>query len=177
MNKSLIKKEPYKQGLLDGLCGFYSIINSFHYLDSKYDQDRAEKLMREMLSINPNLFHKYYAEGTYLENVTKILQKVTQKEKKFKFEVIFEDDFFDDHYEYFACLNEHINEKKVAIISFGPPWHHWSVVTKIDCRTEKIYLFDSADAKNYMNFDEFSLKKRKNTIQLYTHETIIIKHK
>jgi len=177
MNKEIIKKEPYKQGLLDGLCGFYSIINSFYYLNSKYNQNRAEKLMREMLEINPNLFHKYYAEGTYLENITKILHKITQKEKKIEFEVIFEDDIFDDQYEYFACLNEHLNEKKVAIVSFGPPWNHWSVVTKIDCQKEKIYLFDSGDADNYMNFDKFSLKRHKDTTQLYTHETIIIKHK
>jgi hypothetical protein len=178
-------KKPYKQGLLDGMCGFYSIINSIHYLKADFTEKQAEKLLKNMVKTKPNTFHKLYLDGTYFENVIDLLKHVIQCERGFsdlEYTVPFEDDVFDDAYEYVACLDEQIDSKnKVAIFSVGEPWNHWTVATKIDTKQEKIRLFDSyfdvKDKGNKLSFGDLSIKQEKDKYHIYTYETIIISKK
>lgn len=179
------KREPYQQGILDGMCGFYSIINAIYYLKpASITPAKAEKLLRSMVKTKPRSFHKMYLEGTYFENVVDLIKHVINYERGYAdidFEVLYEDEVFDDVYEYLSCLNEQIDGKKsVAIISIGYPLHHWTVATKVDLRKEKLFLFDSYKdyyKNDYFDFNKLNLKKRENGFQLYTYETLVVRKK
>ena len=178
------KREPYQQGILDGMCGFYAIINALYYLKPDLSPSKAEKLLRGMVKTKPRTFHKMYLEGTYYENVVDLIKHVVNYERGFSditFESKYEDDDFDDIYEYLACLNEEIDGKnRVAIISVGYPLHHWTVATKIDLKQERLYLFDSYKQyykNNYFDFNKLNLRKRENNYELYTYETLVITKK
>lgn len=180
----MIKREPYQQGILDGMCGFYSIINALYYLKPELTPTKAEKLLRGMVKTKPRSFHSMYLEGTYFENVVDLMKHVVNYERGFSdisFEVKYEDEDFEDIHEYLACLNQQINGKnKVAIISIGYPLHHWTVATKVDLKKERLHLFDSYRRYykyDYFDFRKLNLKKRENGFQLYTYETLIVKKK
>lgn len=180
------KKEPYKQGILDGMCGFYSIINAIHFLKDDMSPTKAEKLLRNLIKTKPNTFHKMFLDGTYYENLVDLMKHVIHYERGYgdiSFNLPFEDDEFDDQYEFFSCLNENLqikNNKSVAIVSIGRPWHHWSVAVNIDLKREKLSLFDSYYGHkniNILKFDEISVKRNKDKFEFYPYETIIISKK
>lgn len=178
-------KKPYKQGLLDGMCGFYSVINAIHFLKPGMTTIKAEKLLKSMILTKPYSFHSLYCDGTYYENVLHMVKHVCNNVhgyKEFTYSTPFEDDVFDDAYEYTACLNEHIDGKKsVAIVSVGYPWYHWTVISKVDTVNENIHLFDSyfdlEDSGSKVPFKDLVLKKKEKKKELFTYETIIIKRK
>lgn len=186
-------KMPFKQGILDGLCGFYAIINALYYINPKMTSKKAEKLLRNMIKTKPNSFHKMFLDGTYYEDLIGLLKHVVNYERGYAditFETPFEDDVFEDPYEYMACLNERIDSpNKVSIISIGYPWHHWSVAIKTDLKRQKLCLFDSYYGFKQMNeldFDDLTVKSyinkqqrqsKKTVYQLYPYETIIISKK
>lgn len=180
-----VVKEPYKQGILDGMCGFYSIINSLHYLKDEMTVKKAEKLLRDLVKTKPNTFHKMFLDGTYYENLVDFLKHIIHYERGYadiSFRLPFEDDEFDDQYEFFSCLEEELKQKKnsVAIVSIGRPWHHWSVAVNIDLKREKLSLFDSYYGHknvNILKFDEISVKRNKEKFEFYPFETIIISKK
>jgi len=175
-------KKPYKQGLLDGMCGFYAIINAMHYLKTDMSMTKAESLLKSMILTKPYSFHSLFCDGTYFENVLSLVKHTVRNKhgyKDFKYAVPFKDDIFDDAYEYVACLNELIDGKNsVAIVSVGSPWYHWTVVSKVNTKEEKIHLFDSyfdlGDKGSKLAFKDLSLKKKNKKYELYPHETIII---
>lgn len=178
-------KKPYKQGLLDGMCGFYSVINAIHYLKPNLSLKKAEKLLKSMILTKPYSFHSLYCDGTYYENVLHIIKHTFNNVhgyKEFSYSTPFEDDTFEDVYEYTACLNEVVDGKKsVAIVSVGHPWYHWTVINKIDVRNEKIQLFDSyfapKDAICKFPMKDFRVKKTEGKYELCTYETIVIARK
>lgn len=178
-------KKPYKQGLLDGLCGFYSVINAIHYLKDDVNTIKAEKLLKSMILTKPYSFHSLFCDGTYYENVLKLVKHTCNNVHGYKdlnYATPFEDDVFEDAYEYAACLNEQIDGKKsVAIVSVGYPWYHWTVISKVDTKEEKIHLFDSyfdlEDKGSKLSFKDLSLKKKNKKFEIFTYETIIISKK
>ena len=178
------KREPYQQGILDGMCGFYAIINALYYLKPDLSPTRAEKLLRGMIKTKPRSFYEMYLEGTYFENVVDLMKHVVNYERGFSdinFEIMYEDDCFEDVYEYLACLKEQIDGKKsVAIISLGHPFHHWTVATKVDLKKEKLHLFDSYQKyykNDFFNFSKLDLKKREDRYELYPYETLVVRRK
>jgi hypothetical protein len=178
------KREAYQQGILDGMCGFYSIINALYYLKPDLSPTKAEKLLRNLVKTKPRSFHKMYIEGTYFENVVDLMKHVVNYERGFSdinFKVLYQDDDFEDAYEYISCLNEEIDGKNsVAIISVGEPLHHWTVATKVNLKQNRLYLFDSYRQyykHDYLDLDELDLKKKENRFQLYTYETLIVRKK
>lgn len=178
-------KKPYKQGLLDGMCGFYAVINAIHYLKSGISITKAERLLKSMILTKPYSFHSLFCDGTYYENVLHIVKHTFNNihgYKDFSYSTPFQNDVFEDAYEYTACLNEHIDGKKsVAIVSVGYPWYHWTVISKVDTKDEKIHLFDSyfdlEDKGSKLSFKDLVLKKKPKKYELFTYETIIISKK
>lgn len=178
-------EKPYKQGLLDGMCGFYSVINAIHFLKSGITTSKAEKLLKNLIQTKPYSFHNLYCDGTYYENVTHMIKHVCNNVrgyKDFSYTTPFEDDVFDSAYEYTACLNEHVDGKNsVAIVSVGYPWYHWTVISKVDTKEEKIHLFDSyfnlEDKGSKLSIKDLALKKELKKYEIFTHETIIITKK
>ena len=175
-------KKPYKQGLLDGMCGFYSVINAIHFLKPGINTVKAEKLLKNMIKIKPYSFHNLYCDGTYYENVVHLVKHTLNNIHGYKdlsYSTPFEDDTFDDAYEYTSCLKEFVDGKNsVAIVSVGHPWYHWTVISKVDTKEENIQLFDSyfnlEDKGSKLSIKDLSLKKKEKKFELYTYETIII---
>ena len=177
-------KQPFKQGILDGMCGFYSIINAIYYIKPTMTTVKAERLLRNMVKTRPNSFHKMFLDGTYLENIVDLLKHVINYEHGYgdiNFSLPFEYDNFDDAYEYLACLNEHVDGvNRVAILSIGAPWNHWTVAVKIDLKKERLHLFDSyygSKKENVLEFKDLSLKKNCDMYHLFPEDTIIISKK
>jgi hypothetical protein len=177
-------KTPYKQGLLDGMCGFYSVINAIHYLKSDFTIEKAEKLLKSMISLKPHSFHRMYSDGTYHENVISFVKHIISKRgfKTFSYSTPFQDDEFEDAHEFVSCLKQHVDGKKsVAIVLVGNPWYHWTVISKIDTKKELIHLFDSCldpeDEECRIKMMDLSLKKKQQKYELCSQETIIISRK
>ena len=168
--------QSFKQGVFDGLCGYYSIINAIHYIKSLRTK-RAEKLLLTLVNHKPRLFNHRYTEGTYFDDVISLIN-IIKKEKgltRLQYNTPFEDDYFDCIEEYVACLNEQLNGLgKIAIISIGSPWHHWTVVPKVDLNKERIEIFDSFYDRKYLSFDELALKRKRDKLEINTDETIIL---
>lgn len=171
-------KQPYKQGILDGMCGFYCIINALHYLKPNMSVKRSEIFLKSMVKFKKKSFSFLYLNGTYFKTIVDLLEfSLTENEgfSDITYKVHFEDDVFEDHYEYLACLGQEINyDNTAAIISIGHPWHHWTVATKVNENTEKLHVFDSYYDSRTIPYKELSLKRKKNRLQLYTHETIVL---
>jgi hypothetical protein len=176
-------KQPYKQGILDGMCGFYSIINALHYLKPNMNSKKSESVLMTMVKTKRDSFHSLYMHGMYFEILVNLVDRIMKQKDKHGFSNIshfacFEDEEFEDHYEYLSCLEEYVvPEKSVAIISIGHPWHHWTVTTKVDLKKEKLHLFDSYYDRKNLSFSDLSIKRKKDKFQLYTHETLIITKK
>lgn len=178
-------KKPYKQGLLDGMCGFYAVVNAIHYLKPDMSTLQAEKLLKSLILTKPYSFHSLFCDGTYYENITHMMKHVCNNVrgyKDFSYSTPFENDEFEDAYEYMACLNEHVDGKKsVAIVSVGNPWYHWTVINKVNMKNECIHLFDSyfnlEDKGSKLMFKDLSLKKKEKKYELFTYETIVITRK
>jgi hypothetical protein len=168
-------KIPYKQGSIDGMCGYYSIINAIHYLKSNITEKKAEKLLRELVNTNKMFFYKNYVEGVYFEQIISLTKTISKLDSTLTFTPLFEDDVFEDVYEYLSCLEEHMADNKVYILSVGSPWHHWTVLTKI--QREKIYLFDSYYGNKTISFDMLSLKQKKGIFKLHTDESLLVTYK
>lgn len=172
-------KEPYQQGTLDGMCGFYSIINALHFLKPNLTTKKSEKLLQTMVKYKKQSFYRLYLEGTYFSTIHDLL-KFTLKEKylsNITYETPYSCDIFEDQYEFLSCLNEYFKYgNAAAIVSIGHPWNHWTVVTKINFNTEKISIFDSYRpySTKQISFEELSLKKKKEKYHLFPHETIVL---
>lgn len=177
-------KTPYKQGLLDGMCGFYSVINAIHFLKSDFSSEKAERMLKSMILLKPHAFHRMYSDGTYHGNVISFVKHIISKRgfKTFSYSTPFEDDEFDDPYEFISCLSPLVDGKKsVAIVLVGGPWYHWTVISKIDTKKEIISLFDSClnpeDRDSRLKLKDISLKKKSGKYELCPQETIIISRK
>ena len=177
-------KTPYKQGLLDGMCGFYSVINAMHFLKSDFGLVQAERMLKSMILLKPHSFHRMYSDGTYHENVITFVKHILSKRgfKTFSYSTPFEDDEFDDPSEFISCLSSHVDgTKSVAIVLVGNPWYHWTVITKINSKKGTISLFDSCldpdDRDSRLKMKDISLKKKPEKYELCPQETIIISRK
>jgi hypothetical protein len=168
-------KTPYKQGSIDGMCGYYSIINAIHYLKPNITEKKAEKLLRELVITNKMFFYMNYLDGIYFENILSLTKNISILDSTLTFTPLFEDDVFEDVYEYLSCLEEHMADNKVCILSVGNPWHHWTVLTKI--HKEKITLFDSYYGNKTISFDMLSLKRKKHMFKLHTDESLLVTYK
>jgi len=178
-------KNPYKQGLLDGMCGFYSVINAIYYLKSDMSTAKCEKLLKSLILTKPYSFHSLFCDGTYYENVKFLINHVCTSVRGYKdisYSTPFENDVFENAEEYTSCLKEHVDGKNsVAIISVGQPWNHWTVLTKVDSENDKIHIFDSyfdlLDKGSMLNIKDLTIKRNSKKYYLYTEETIVITKK
>jgi hypothetical protein len=170
-------KKPYTQGLVDGLCGFYSILNAIHLLKPNIDIKRAEQIMATMVKMNPHKFHNKFIDGIDGDTLKQVLTYTLQNEKdmkKMSYSISFENDFFMDAYEYLSCLQSKLKRNSCAIISIAHPVYHWSVIEKIDMKREEIICFDSFYSKFKMPFSKVDIKPKRNKWELITDETIIL---
>jgi hypothetical protein len=169
--------EAFKQGSLDGMCGFYSIINALHY-KKELTTKKAENILNKLITVKARTFHMRYIQGSYVEDIIFLLN-VLKKQKgfsKIKYDQTFELDHFDCIEEYLACLYEELSKSddNIAIISISNPWYHWSVVSNVDLAKERVRLFDSYYDRKYISFEELTLKRKRDKIQINTDETIIL---
>lgn len=177
-------KTPYKQGLLDGMCGFYSVINAIHFLKSDFSLEKAERMLKSMILLKPHAFHRMYSDGTYHENVISFVNHIVSKRgfKTFSYSTPFQYTDFNDSSEFISSLSSLVDGKKsVAIVLVGNPWYHWTVISKIDSKKETISLFDSCldpeDRDSRLKMKDISLKKKLGKYELCPQETIIISRK
>lgn len=170
-----MKKTPYKQGILDGMCGYYSVINACHYLKPNFYTKRAEKSMQKLVK---NFSWKTYAEGMRYPELKNVLDSALKRDLNFKGLYYFE---YKDRIEpkkpidfISSLLAATHSGKQVAIVSIGYPWYHWTVITKVDVYKKRLHLFDSYCFGDYVDFSEVSFKREKDKRQFMPFETIIV---
>lgn len=175
-----IYRPPMYQGKLDGLCGFYSVINSFISLDILSDDYACQKLMKKLVIYKKDLFPDVMYTGMVMGHVISLIQKSADILKT-NIEIVrpfLYRNKIQNICQFSKKLDMHLSGgKSVAILGLAAPWHHWTVATKIN--KNAIELYDSIGIKNikldYVSVGKPSKYKFKTFI--CARETIIIKTK
>lgn len=160
------------QGRLDGLCGLYSVINTYENLYS-IGFSKCEKLFKELISHKADLFPTALHDGTELpvviewahaaSEILRVNTEITQPFSKKRF-VSTED--------YFSELNPLVRPADtVAIVGLGKPWDHWTVIRAVRGRT--VSFCDSYGLISKKT-DWFSIKTDPDRTRIITKETVLI---
>jgi hypothetical protein len=151
-----LRRTPYLQGQIDGLCGFYAIINAFQCLfPGTFTDDDAWELM---VALCEALAHKFPAviwKGAGVEDTVKLFEAaeafarrtrhlggelaVTRPYARRKVERV------QDFWEEVAAFLDGGQGRRVAFIGIGHPDNHWTVATKVTPRS--VTFFDSWELK------------------------------
>jgi hypothetical protein len=153
------RRTPYFQGNIDGLCGFYGIINAFQCLfPATFSEDDAWELM---VALCEKLAHKFPGviwRGAGVEDTVVLFEAakeyaartkhlggtlhVTRPFARRKMERM--QDFWKEIAD-FLEEGERRKIKRVAFIGIGHPDNHWTVVTRVTPRS--VTFFDSWELK------------------------------
>jgi hypothetical protein len=154
-----LRLTPYLQGHIDGLCGFYAIINAFQCLfPATFTEDDAWELMVALCEAISHKFPAVIWKGAGVEDTVALFKaaedyarktkhlggtlRVTRPFARHKIERM--QDFWE---EIAAFLEEGERDKirRVAFIGIGHPDNHWTVVTRVTPRS--VTFFDSWELK------------------------------
>jgi hypothetical protein len=153
------RRTPYFQGNIDGLCGFYGIINAFQCLfPASFSEDDAWELM---VALCEKLAHKFPAviwRGAGVEDTVALFEAaqeyaaktkhlggklhVTRPFARRKMERM--QDFWKEIAD-FLEEGERRKLKRVAFVGIGHPDNHWTVATRVTPRS--VTFFDSWELK------------------------------
>jgi hypothetical protein len=155
----LIRRTPYLQGQIDGLCGFYAIINAFQWLfPTSFTDDDAWELMASLCDAISHKFPAVIWKGAGVEDTVTMFraaQDYARKTKHLRGHILVTRPFakrriermqdFWDEIGAFLEEGEGPQGKRVAFIGIGHPDNHWTVVTR---KTERsVTFFDSWELK------------------------------
>jgi hypothetical protein len=170
-----MKKKPWKQGDLDGLCGAYSVVNAVYYLYRDFSQDDCEDLFSFMVKNHTDLFSQALVGGMRFKQLWSLANGVKDYlaptrtlnlYRPFYNQKVKKPDEFLDH------VSPMIGPRAVVLIGFGEPWNHWSLITKI---TPKSVRFQDSDELKRVNRSVLALlKKNDKDVELDYHQSIVI---
>ena len=154
-----IRRTPYLQGQIDGMCGFYGIINAFQCLfPATFNDDDAWELMVKLCEVIAPKFPGVIWKGAGYEDTVALFKaaqdytqetrhlggrlRVTRPFARRKMERV--QDFWA---EIAAFLEERGADigRRVAFIGIGHPDNHWTVVTRVGKKS--VTFFDSWELK------------------------------
>lgn len=173
MQKVRMKRSPFSQGHLDGLCGFYAVVNSIKYLaGGRLAREDADELFSGLLSnMAPRRFPRVIWEGTTFGDLRRMCRVA--------------EDFINDNpgaygsaycsypslrssprtiNAYWSLLDTWLENHRdgSAIVGLDEPDSHWVVINKTQ-RT-RLEFFDSDGSvyfKNRSSFDLIGKRSRK----------------
>lgn len=156
------KLTPVRQGVIDGLCGVYAVLNACRLLgvagdqrlspDLQWDQSKrlfaALCLSRSTRELFPDVVCNG-VEGPGVERLIAVAQHWASRHSRYVVEV--EEPKLRvgaaGAGEYFDALREAMRvkrgERKAFILGLAPPWDHWTVVRRV--REKDALFFDSWD--------------------------------
>jgi hypothetical protein len=152
-------RTPYFQGNIDGLCGFYGIINAFQCLfPATFSEDEAWELM---VALCEKLAHKFPSviwRGAGVDDTVALFEaaqdyavktkrlggtvRVTRPYARRKMERM--QDFWKEIAD-FLDEGERLKIKRVAFVGIGHPDNHWTIATRVTPRS--VTFFDSWELK------------------------------
>lgn len=163
-------RKAYKQGNMDGMCGYYSIINAIHYLDFLSIND-AERIIRKMTESDKR-FRGTYHNGMFFDKLQSLASvAVKASRRKIKLEAPYVDASFSNNTEFFNDLGSHLYAGSVAIVNIAHPWYHWTCITKVGYK--KIHLFDSCFETQPYNRSDFTIFNSKSKKCIMFDDTLI----
>jgi hypothetical protein len=153
------RRTPYFQGNIDGLCGFYGIINGFQCLfPATFSEDDAWELMVALCEKLAPKFPAVIWRGAGVEDTVSLFEaakdyaaktkhlggtlQVTRPFARRKMERM--QDFWKEIAN-FLDEGERRKIKRVAFVGIGHPDNHWTVVTRVTPRS--VTFFDSWELK------------------------------
>ena len=154
-----LRRIPYLQGQIDGLCGFYGIINAFQCLFSAtFTDDDAWQLMVSLCEAVSHKFPAVIWKGAGVEDTVtlfKAAEDFARKTKHLGGELRVTRPFarrrterMQDFWAEIAAFldrGEAPRARRVAFIGIGHPDNHWTVATRVTQRS--VTFFDSWELK------------------------------
>ena len=153
------RRTPYLQGQIDGLCGFYAIINAFQCLfPASFTDDDAWELMTVLCVAIAHKFPAVIWKGAGVEDTVamfEVAEKFAAGKKHLKGHIVVTRPFArrkiervrDFWAEIGAWMNsgERARTARLAFIGIGHPDNHWTLVTKTSAKS--VTFFDSWELK------------------------------
>lgn len=153
------RRTPYFQGNIDGLCGFYGIINAFQCLfPATFSEDDAWELM---VALCEKLAHKFPAviwRGAGVEDTVALFEAAQEYAAKTKhlggtLHVTrpFARRKMERMQDFWKEIADFLEEggrgkiKRVAFVGIGHPDNHWTVATRVTPRS--VTFFNSWELK------------------------------
>ncbi len=141
--------KPFQQGQLDGLCGFYSIINALRLINGGITEDKCYEHTEDWLLAlekKRGKLAKVVATGLYLNDMIYVLTMASERydfrrsRPYYKQSKVDLDAFWTNMQDFFSSGNH----RAIIIGYYSNLWDddgHWSVVRKVTDKS--IQLFDS----------------------------------
>lgn len=171
-----MNRTPMYQGKLDGLCGFYSVINSLISLNYLPDDKSCHKLMKNLIIYKTELFPSVMYEGMA---ITHVVDLITESSNMLNINLHITRPFtyknkIKTSVEFISKLEKIIvKDKSIAIVSICAPWNHWTVLTEIN--DNKFHFFDSTGLfESDITDIELSTSKELDKLRFNSRETILI---
>jgi hypothetical protein len=166
-----LRRTPYLQGQIDGLCGLYGIVNAFQCLfPGSFDDDDAWELMVELCETIAPKFPAVIWRGAGVADMVSLFetaQAYARKRKHLKGHIAVTRPFARRKIEriesFWAELDNWLNadeltySKRVALIGLGLPDNHWTIVTRKTQRS--VTFFDSWELKR-LALHQFTLSAK-----------------
>lgn len=173
-----MSKQPWQQGLFDGLCGVYSIINAVHLVSRDFTMTDGRRLFVHLTSRAHDRYPNMIFEGVsfaglyelsgmvpeYLVRRGKTPVSVSAPYLDATFNTL--DSFLDD-------LGERItNKASAAIVGLVNPRAHWTVINEV--LKGSIRFSDSCGMKEMTSRNALSLTAGENVNKIDYKQTILI---
>jgi hypothetical protein len=168
------------QGMIDGMCGVYSVVNGLKALYNHSESQDAHVFKAVCFGVR-TAFPEVIVNGCNFTTLKKFLEaaqkwcNVEHKHEPMIFSTPYETYHFGpDTIDFFDNISEQISGRDVAIIGIEAPWSHWTVMQKT--RGEHAYFFDSSGFPSSVVFNKFVFwpKTEKGLISLSPRDTVIL---
>ncbi len=154
-----MRRTPYLQGQIDGLCGLYAIINAFQYLfPASFTDDDAWELMSILCGAIAHKFPAVIWKGAGVEDTIllfKAAERYAAATRHLKGSIAVTRPFarrkIDRVQDFWAEIGEwldakpHAHNARLACIGIGYPDNHWTLVAKKSAKS--VTFFDSWELK------------------------------
>ena len=162
-------KQPHQQGVLDGLCSIYSIINSLRLVVGNISVNQCKYLLIESIKAieEKKASSDFIVDGIGINDLAYIMRCVIEKEypmvKRSKPFHKNSDATIDDFWE--RTEDFLLVPKRAAIVGLATAEiGHWSVIRSISAK--RLYLFDSSGL-HFLNKSNCTTEKLVPTLTYY----------
>lgn len=138
------KRNPYRQGSLDGLCGIYSVVNVVRYLCGPLTQARAQTLFQDLLAFlepKPPLSVRMVG-GVVLNEIGGMLGQVVTPAYPVKRRKPFQRQSAVSLDQYWTQLQTFLQrDSTVVLTAIGGHHDHWTLIR--EATNHSLLLYDS----------------------------------